>query len=355
MKTKLKKIKHAFDLCRDRAREGHISTFRQICEIAYLQVTRGIGYWHYHSARMWDKDKSWKEKRAILGNDQFVKRIFELNQQKYQGVSQYKPFEKAYFKLFNIPSAKYLGILQDEWGIRDNGAPLKTADDLEKIFTEYSGKKLCFKMVVGHGGQGFKAFEISEKNGKYTALHLASGRGYDPHELFELLCDENPAGWVIEEYIQQHPEMARFNPSSLNTIRMFVYKNNQGTIAPLGSYLRIGAEGSLIDNLEGGGYGIEVDHKTGTLIKDCIFCISDSHPLLFPDRDNVAIEGDRIPFWKEAEQMGMQALQCYPNTRFLGLDISITKDGPVMIEMNIQPSFLGLLWLRLKTAELLYE
>ncbi|PCJ32389.1 MAG: hypothetical protein COA93_09495 [Alphaproteobacteria bacterium] len=355
MITKLKKINHALALCQTRAKEGHISTFRQLCEIAYLQATRGIGYWHYHSARMWDKDMTWKEKKAILGNDQFIKRIFELNQHKYQGVSQYKPFEKAFFRLFNIPSAKYLGVLQQEWGITDHGSPLQSVEDLKKLFGENVGTKLCFKLVVGHGGAGFKAFEILDKKGKYIAKLLSSGEEYTSAELVEMLHDENPAGWVIEEYLQQHAEMAHYNPSSLNTIRMFVYQNNQGEVVTLGSYLRMGSEGSLIDNLESGGYGVEIDHKTGLLIKDFIFFMSKEKPLLFSNKDNVVIKGDKIPFWTEAEDMGKRALQCYPNTRFLGLDIAITEDGPVMIEMNIQPSFMGLLWLRLKTRWLLFE
>lgn len=355
MKTKLKKIKKAIALCQARAKEGHASTLRQLCEIAYFHATKGIGYWHYHCARMWDKEITWKEKKAILGYDQYIKRIFELNARKYHGVSQYKPFEKAFFKLFNIPSAKYLGVFQQQWGVTEQGTSLKSVDDLNKLFEAHVDNKICFKLVVGHGGAGFKAFEILKHKDGYIARHLSSGKDYTPEKLMETLCDENPEGWVIEEYIQQHPEMAHFNPSSLNTIRMFVYKNNQGDVVTLGSYFRMGAEGSLIDNLEGGGFGIEVDHETGRLIKDCIFYISENQPLLFPDKNDKIIKGDKIPFWKEAEEMGKHALRCYPDTRFLGLDICITKDGPVMIEMNIQPSFIGLLWLRLRTAWVMYS
>jgi len=42
MITKLKKINHALALCQTRAKEGHISTFRQLCEIAYLQATSAM-------------------------------------------------------------------------------------------------------------------------------------------------------------------------------------------------------------------------------------------------------------------------------------------------------------------------
>ncbi len=349
------KTSHAYKLCHSRAKEGHLSTLRQICEITYLQATQGIGYWHYHSARMWHKDSQWRDKLNMLGSRQFVKRIFQLNQWKYHGVSQYKPFEKAYFKLFNIPTARHLGTFNQDWGVTEDGKPLKSMLDLKELLQKHIGQKVCFKMVVGHGGQGFKAFEIMENGTELMAHHLSTQQDYSLPELVNLLQDENSAGWVIEDYIQQHPGMAEFNPTSLNTIRMFVYENNQGECVPLGSYLRIGAEGSLIDNLEGGGFGVEVDHRTGELIKDCIFCISDDHPLLFPDKDTATIKGNRIPFWKEAEEMGLKALRCYPNTRFLGLDISITEEGPVMIEMNILPSYLGLVWLRLKTKILLFQ
>tara|TARA_R110002073_G_scaffold105106_5_gene237734 strand:+ start:6288 stop:7355 length:1068 start_codon:yes stop_codon:yes gene_type:complete len=355
MKTKFKKIQYVYYVCKKRAQQGQLSVARQFLEIAWLQATQGFGYALYHLAGMWDKESSWAYKNSFLSQKKYAKKISEINLRKYHGLTQYKPTEKAIFEFFGIPTGKYIGVLNPIWGKTKEGKTFCSSNDMQELLKSYIDVKICFKIFEGAGGKGFKAFHIRKENGAIMAYSLSHGEKYLLSDLYQMLLSENPAGWVVEEYITQHSALSEMNPSSVNTIRMFVYENNQGECVPLGSYLRIGAEGSLIDNLEGGGFGVEVDHRTGELIKDCIFCISDDHPLLFPDKDTATIKGNRIPFWKEAEEMGLKALRCYPNTRFLGLDISITEEGPVMIEMNILPSYLGLVWLRLKTKILLFQ
>jgi hypothetical protein len=96
----LKKIPYIISLCRKRASEGHLPAYRQLLEIVFLQSTRGIGYDIYHYAGMWDKGASWDYKCSFLSYKAYGKKIHELNERKFHGMSQYKPYEKVFSDSF---------------------------------------------------------------------------------------------------------------------------------------------------------------------------------------------------------------------------------------------------------------
>ena len=109
----LKKIPYIVELCNKRARQGHLSVYRQLLEIAILQATRGIGYDVYHYAGMWDKEAKWDYKNSFLSYKDYGKKVYQLNERKFHGMSQYKPYEKAFFNLF-IPLPDDLFIVAEK-------------------------------------------------------------------------------------------------------------------------------------------------------------------------------------------------------------------------------------------------
>ena len=354
MREKLQKIRYIYGLCKKRAEEGHLSTFRQIMEIMWLQVTRGIGYSAYHFASMWDKNATWGYKISFLGQRNFVKKIHQINQRKFHGVTQHKPFEKAIFKLFNIPSADYVGVLNGTWGVTEQGHNLRTEDDLYDLLKSHVNEKICFKLLEGFDGNGFKAYEIIAKDGHIVACHLSSREDITINALFSALQEESFEGWLLEKYIVQHPTLRALNPSSLNTVRVYVLENKAGEICLLPAFLRIGCENSLVDNGAAGGTLCLINMETGALHKAYKFKPDLIGMSRHPDH-GAQIEGVVIPYWQEAIELGKKMLAVLPGTRFAGFDISITPDGPVMIEVNIQPAPDGFYFMRTPTARVFDE
>jgi len=70
------------------------------------------------------------------------------------------------------------------------------------------------------------------------------------------------SNFVIQEKLKSHPDLAKFNPSSLNTVRVLTYRSVvTNEIIVLNSVLRVGAEGAVVDNSRAGGVAIGVDSK----------------------------------------------------------------------------------------------
>ncbi|MCF8475004.1 MAG: hypothetical protein K9G26_09930 [Emcibacter sp.] len=353
MTTTIQKFIKVYKLCQKRAKQDHLSTFRQIAEISWFQLTRGFGYSTYHYAEMWHKSKSWDYKTGFLSRKNYIKRIYALNERKFQGITQYKLYEKAVFNLFKIPSADYVGTLNEAWGINSLGGNLRNPHDLDDLLKNHLGERLCFKLLEGSGGEGFKAFDITKKDGNLYACHISSKMEYDVEDLFQLLMGEDRRGWLIEKYISQHPVLKSLNATSVNTIRMYVLEDQTGDVTVLGGFLRIGRGGSLVDNSSAGGMVSKIDMQTGALQKICFFTPEHPSHATHPDH-GAQVLGVIVPFWSEAKQIGIKTLKLLTNTRFAGFDITITEQGPLIVEINIQPDIEGLCFMQIRADNVLH-
>jgi hypothetical protein len=346
---KLARIKYVYTLCKKRENEGHLSALRQLAEIAALWIIRGIGYDIYHYAGMYEKPTSWSYKLGFLSYKNYRKKIFEINARKFHGASQFKPIEKAIFEHFGIPTAKYIGTLNGQWGQTSDGSQLRNTKDFEKCLGEFVGQKVCFKLLEGSNGRGFKVFEVLQNRDRIFLTQVATKKEYSADEIFHLLLNECQDGWLLEEYIEQHPILKAFNPTSVNTIRMFLYKDKNGDVRPIKSFLKTGKPGALIDKTENGGAAVFIDQGTGVLLRGFNWS-PEMKPLPQHPNSKIAFEGVRIPFWKEAEKVAVDTLKVFPGTRFVGVDIAITERGPLMVEMNVHPDGDCLPVLRVPTA-----
>ena len=69
---------------------------------------------------------------------------------------------------------------------------------------------------------------------------------------------------LIEECIEGCAELQRFHPESLNTIRVVTVRGRSG-IRVLGSFIRFGRGGAVVDNAHAGGLFAHVDITEGRL------------------------------------------------------------------------------------------
>lgn len=160
---------------------------------------------------------------------------------------------------------------------------------------------------------------------------------------------------LIEEPIAQHPEMARLHPGSVNTIRV-VTAMKDDAMEIVFAALKTG-NGGAVDNMNAGGLSAAVDVRTGEVYTDAIVKNGGSfvaHPVT-----GVRYQGFQIPMWDEVRMMLEQVCRVTPGLRFVGWDVAITKNGPILIEGNYIPGYdllqlpdmTGRMWIVRKYAE----
>ena len=272
-----------------------------LCDMVYCALRYGVGYLDYHVFGFaWNRGACRKTFMTMNDNLALVR---ALNDRAYYHVFDDKVE-------FNKRFDKYIG---REW------INLQTADKARfRAFLQ--GKDVVFAKNTGLcGGAGISRIEAGKE---------------DPDELYDRLRESGQ--FLVEQKIVQHPEMDRLCPSSVNTVRIVtVLKNGEAHF--MYSLVRIGNGKSAVDNITSGGLYTAVP-EDGVLKKPA-FCDKtgkyyDSHPAT-----GTVFAGFRIPMFRQAVELCLEAALVEPHMGYIGWDVAITEAGPVLVEGNTIPGY----------------
>lgn len=148
------------------------------------------------------------------------------------------------------------------------------------------------------------------------------------------LCREiqNNDDFVIQEVVKQHPALSAIHPSSINTLRIMSLLH-KGEVHILSTILRMGRDGSRIDNASSGGIFCGVD-ESGKLRKyayDVNGNRRDRHP------SGVVFEGYEIPGVEKCKDIVRKnAMRIARFCKMPSWDFAIDDKGnPIFIEVNM--------------------
>ncbi len=153
----------------------------------------------------------------------------------------------------------------------------------------------------------------------------------DIRELYAHLQEIN-AG-LVEESIVQHETMNLLSPDSVNTLRMVTLNNGKAVTLVL-AICRMG-RGSRVDNFLNGGMMTRIDTKSGKLMYDAVDAkneVFSHHPVT-----GTKIAGFTIPMWEKCVETAKKAALVCPEVGYVGWDVAVTPDGPVLVEGNEFP------------------
>jgi len=324
------------ELSRRRASEGHLGLWRQLGEMIVLRAFHGVGPGYYHTAGFWRRELGWGDKTGQVSASEYRRRIALLNPAPYRKLSQNKIPEKAILALFGVPTPRFLGRLEASRGFDMAGRPLRNAADLERLANERQAMRLVFKRLEGWGGKGVH-IPVIERGPPMTSREPDDSNARSVQDYCtEVLWLDRGGDWIVEEYFQQHPDLSAINPTSVNTVRIWVIDRDREGFQAITAYLRIGRGNMIIDNASSGGIVAPIDLASGRLqpARDA-HAEHNVYPR-HPDHD-APIEGIELPYWPAVQKLAMQALSVFPGLRFAGLDVAIGPSGPVVLELNVSP------------------
>jgi hypothetical protein len=246
--------------------------------------------------------------------------------------------EKAVLTLFGLPTPRFLGFHHTLRGRTATGQPLRTAADLEALLAGLEGERVCFKAVEGFGGGGFAALRIERRDGALVLVHPLSGEIRSLADWCRHL-ERSPDGWLLEEYLPQHPVLAALNPDSLNTLRLWTLRRGDDFVVP-GAFLRVGRAGSQVDNTSAGGLACPIDVASGRIAVALDLTLARNEHPRHPDT-GAGLVGVTIPHWQRCVELAGAALSAFPHMNFAGLDVAVAPDGPRVIELNVYPDKQG--------------
>lgn len=142
--------------------------------------------------------------------------------------------------------------------------------------------------------------------------------------------------FIIQKQLRQHPIMDSVNPSCVNTVRIDTFIGGDGKAEVMSAYLRLGINGSHVDNISAGGLSVPVDIETGRLNKFGYLGSSENWTILPEEHPDTLtrFEDITIPFFDKVKVLVCRMALLVPELRLLGWDIAIGETGPVFIEGN---------------------
>ncbi|NLB37146.1 MAG: hypothetical protein GX824_07600 [Clostridiales bacterium] len=150
-------------------------------------------------------------------------------------------------------------------------------------------------------------------------------------ELFSFL--KNNGCGLVEECLTQHEDMNKLYAGSINTIRV-VTINKGGNVRIICTFVRIG-NGGDVDNFNSGGMMTRVNFETGKIMFEAVDKSGktfEEHPMT-----GVRIKDYQIPMWREVLELARKAAAVIPQVGYVGWDVAITPNGPVLVEGNEFP------------------
>lgn len=148
---------------------------------------------------------------------------------------------------------------------------------------------------------------------------------------FSELIEEHFA-WIVEERIRQAAEMAQWNESSVNTVRVPTFLCN-GKFTVIWTRMRIGKKGAIVDNLGSNGIVVSVDPQSGIITSDGIDN-SNNHFEKHPD-SGLKFKGWKVPKWDELLQTVEELHRnIFGKHIYIAWDFALTDDGWAVVEGN---------------------
>ena len=297
----LASIKRLLNNAKEVHRYSRVPTLFILCDMASCILKDHIGYMEYNLFHFVNKPK---EKR-----DTYV--TFDYSQN--------------LFKTLNDP--KYIDIFNDKL-------------QFNKIFKDYLGRDF-----LDIGESTFEQFEEFCKNKKKIFCKPAdscSGKGIyknieltgDLKNIYDFLKENH---LFVEDSIIQHREMAKLNPSSINTVRFTTLLDSKKEAHIMYAIQRMGIDNMSVDNVGSGGiYTVLSDD--GKIINPCwsdkTISTYTKHPTT-----NMELIGFEVPYFEEAKNLVKAAAKVIPEIRYVGWDIAIGENGPMIVEGNPLPGY----------------
>lgn len=289
--------RNMFKIVKSISKKTNKNTFIVFMDIIKCGFKYQAGYYDYQEFEFYNLNNDQRKTYLTRGkNNNIIK--------KFNDKSSFYKFENkiVFNKIFN----KYL---KRNWMVLDNNF-----EEFEDFFK--TNKSIIVKPIDDEGGNGVEKFIYTDKT--------------DCKELYNKLITNNQL--LIEECIKQHKDINSLYENSVNTMRMFTfYKNGESYF--LQAVLKIG-NGGVVDNFSSGGMYTYVSNEGIVYVEaiDRADNIYSKHPY-----SGKQIVGFKVPMFDKAVNLVKECAKIVPEIAYVGWDVAISENGPVIVEGNCFP------------------
>lgn len=257
----------------------------------------------------------------VLGmNERNLHYIYVHNERRHFRLADHKLMTKDILKKAGVPTPETYRVYSSFYEL----------GGLERELAMY--RDFVIKPAQGSGGEGIIVV-AGRQSGGWTGI---SGKRYSAYDLKRHISDilfgvysfDLNDQAVIEERVVQNSWMSRLSPLGLADIRVILCREE-----PIMSMTRIPTRASNGKaNLHQGAIGVGIDIKSGLTGH----AIHGGVPVKKHPDTGEAVIGLQMPHWDKVMSASRAIAGAVP-LKYLGVDIALTEDGVVVLEINVRP------------------
>jgi Sugar-transfer associated ATP-grasp len=229
-----------------------------------------------------------------------------------------------HFTKAGIPTPRTLGYTAFAPRERDRVAPeFIPLSELARVIPPEGCVLKPDRSTWGYGVLVFKSFDRD-------MFEHVDGERFDTERLGAVIREQR-GGFLVQERLFNHPDIAALGLPSLATLRVLTYgAGDDIRIARAALKFPVGRKG--VDNYHAGGIAAPVDLESGRVgpgVDASGMEWLSSHP-----ETGQRFEGLIVPHWNEVLTQARRAAMSMPEFRCVGWDIAVTPGGVIILEGN---------------------
>jgi hypothetical protein len=279
-----------------------------------------------------DKKYSMPEKRRFISDKMHWKVVYEISDRTWEALVEDKWICYDLLRHNGFPVPRTVAVIDKS--IRSFGPEPKISSPamLKDFLVGLNSYPLFAKVNYGLGSYG--AFVIEGVDGDHILLGQSEPMSFD--QLFERVIGSRT--FLVQAFIENHPAVRAFS-KYVATIRAvnFVKSNEVSTPYTL---LKIPSATSIADNYwRPGNLLADVHPDTGVIRRVVRGKGLDLEELNNHPETGKPLVGLALPHWSELRKINDACARLFAPMRYLSLDIALTTDGPLIVEVNMGGGF----------------
>lgn len=290
--------RNMFRIAKNISKKTNKSRISIVIDMIKCGLKYQAGYYDYQEFEFYNLNKEQRKTYLTRGKNNEIIRVFN---------------DKDSFHIFENKNELYK--MFDKF-IKRKWIELNESNKNEFIEFLNTHKQAIVKPIDGEGGHGIEKIKYIDED--------------DASKLYERLLSNKQL--IVEECITQHEDMNKLYDKSVNSLRMFTfYKDGQSYF--LQAVLKMG-NGGVVDNFSSGGMYTYVNENgnvyAGAIDRDDN--VFNEHPV-----SKCKILDFKVPMFEEAVKLVKEAAKVVPNIGYVGWDVAIGENEPIIIEGNCFP------------------
>lgn len=200
------------------------------------------------------------------------------------------------------------------------GVEILSDKHVDEIISSITDERIFVKRFTGGAASGVSIFTK-----KGDVFVNAEGERVSASMIRRQYANQD---FIFEKQIKQEEVLRKFNPDTVNTIRVLTYNNKI-----ISASVRFGAKGDYIDNVSKGGVAVSLDIESGKLGRYGMRMYDVKKYYEHPDT-HLAFDGVVVTQWPEVKAVVEKSMLYLPYFKSVGYDVATTDEGPIIIEIN---------------------